>query len=77
MVEHGDDAAHCPNGLTAQKFRDASVEERTIYRRWMRGTIVMLFLIAGGMLLMNFSNASLTQFSSLSKPTSPLARGAH
>ena len=37
MVEHGDDAAHCSNGLTAQKFRDASGEERVIYRRWMRG----------------------------------------
>jgi hypothetical protein len=39
------------------------------------GTIVTLFLIAGGMLLMNYSNASLTQLSSLSKSTSPLARG--
>ena len=64
MVEHGDDAAHCSNGLTVQKFRDATGEERAIYRRWMRGTIVTLFLIAGGMLLMNYSSASLTQFSS-------------
>ena len=71
MVEHGDDAAHCSNGLTAQKFRDATGEERAIYRRWMRGTIVTLFLIAGGMLLMNYSNASLTQLSSLSKSTLP------
>ena len=76
MVEHGDDAAHCSNGLTAQKFRDATGEERAIYRRWMRGTIVTLFLIAGGMLLMNYSSASLTQFSSLSKSRATLARGA-
>jgi len=26
MVEHGDDAAHCSNGLTAQKFRDVTGE---------------------------------------------------
>ena len=31
MVEHGDDAAHCSNGLTAQKFRDVTGEERAIY----------------------------------------------
>jgi hypothetical protein len=73
----GDDAAHCSNGLTAQKFRDATGEERAIYRRWMRGTIVTLFLIAGGMLLMNYSSASLTQFSSLSKSRATLARGAN
>jgi hypothetical protein len=37
----------------------------------MRGTIVVygaLFLVAGGILLANYSNASLTQLSNLSKP---------
>jgi hypothetical protein len=63
--------------LTTQKFRDATGEERAPYRRWMRGTIVTLFLIASGMLLMNYSNASLTQLSSLSKSRATLARGAN
>ena len=44
----GDDAGHCANGLTAQKFREATDEERAAYRRWLRGIIFfycgMLFI---------------------------------
>jgi hypothetical protein len=36
----GDDASRCSNGLTAKKFREATPEERVIYRRWLRGAIV-------------------------------------
>jgi hypothetical protein len=74
MVEHGDDAAHCANGLTAQKFRDASGEERAIYRKWMRGTIMFcgaLLLIAGSLVVVNYSNTALTQLSSLTGHRAP------
>jgi hypothetical protein len=40
MFIHGDDAGHCSNGLTAQKFRDSTPEERTIYRKWLRGMVL-------------------------------------
>ena len=35
----GDDAARCSNGLTAQKFREATAEEQVTYRKWMRGMV--------------------------------------
>jgi hypothetical protein len=34
MLEHGDDAGHCSNGLSAQNYRGAIAEERAIYRKW-------------------------------------------
>ena len=37
MPEHGDDAGHCSNGLSAQKYREATAEERATYRKWIRG----------------------------------------
>jgi hypothetical protein len=37
MFGDGDDAGHCANGLTAERFRESTVEERAIYRRWLRG----------------------------------------
>jgi hypothetical protein len=80
VVEHGDDAAHCSNGLTAQKFRDATGEERAIYRRRMRGTIALcgaLLLIAGGLVMMNHLSGGLTQLSSLSAHRAAASRGAN
>ena len=78
MLEHGDDAGHCSNGLTAQKFRDATLEEQWTYRKWMRGTIAFycaLLLMAGTLALMNYSNAGLTQLTSLSnRPAAPSYR---
>lgn len=49
MLEHGDDAGHCSNGLSAQNYRGATAEERAIYRKWIRGmipfysTLVLIF----------------------------------
>jgi hypothetical protein len=75
MVEHGDDAAHCSNGLTAQKFRDASGEERAIYRRWMRGHHRNAVPDRGRHAVDELFQCQPDQLSSLSKSTSPLARG--
>ncbi len=37
----GDDAAHCSNGLTATKFRESSDAERSTYRKWIRGMVIV------------------------------------
>ena len=41
MSDYGDDAGRCSNGLSAQKFRDATIEERAVYQRWIRGAIAL------------------------------------
>ena len=41
MSDYGDDAGRCSNGLSAQKFRDATSEERAVYRRWIHGAIAL------------------------------------
>ena len=35
----GNDAGQCSKGLSAQKFRAATPEERTIYRKWIFGMV--------------------------------------
>ncbi|MGY4480421.1 hypothetical protein [Bradyrhizobium sp. USDA 3364] len=78
IPEHGDDAAHCSNGLNAQKFRDATPDERAIYRRWIRGAIMLyglLALAAGAAVWMNSASVGQTQLTSLSSSNS--ARPGH
>lgn len=68
ILEHGDDAAHCSNGLNAQKFRNATPDERAIYRRWIRGTIMvygLLALAAGAVIWMNETGVGSTRLTSL------------
>jgi hypothetical protein len=73
----GDDAGHCSNGLTAQKFRDATPEERTVYRKWLRGMVVTygtLLLMSGVAAVASYTVMGPTQLSKLSVPhasTSP------
>jgi hypothetical protein len=64
MPQDPDAAAHCSNGLTARRYREATEEERTTYRRWMRGTVAfycVLALVTGLLAVMNYSGAGLTQ----------------
>lgn len=78
LLEHGDDAAHCSNGLNAQRFREAPPDERAIYQRWIRGAIVscvLLALAAGAAVWMSGGNAGQTQLTSLSSTSS--ARSGH
>ncbi|WP_050422323.1 hypothetical protein [Bradyrhizobium tropiciagri] len=78
ILEHGDDAAHCSNGLNAQRFRDAPPGERAIYQRWIRGAIVscvVLALAAGVAVWINGGNAGQTQLTSLSSSGS--AKSGH
>jgi hypothetical protein len=66
-VSDGDDAAHCSNGLTARKFREATPEERSTYRKWLRGIVffycAVLFL--SGIVMVSYTGVGQTQHSSL------------
>lgn len=68
MHEDGDDAGHCSNGLSAQAYRAATAEERAVYRRWIRGTVVFygtILLISGLAMIANYSNTGLTRLTNL------------
>jgi len=76
----GDDATRCSNGLTAQTFREATPEERVVYRRWLRGAIVLygvLFLTSGVLAVVSYSGAGLTQISKLSAHPTAVSRIAN
>ena len=66
----GDDAARCSNGLTAQKFREATAEEQVTYRKWMRGMVFFygaLLLMSGAAAVVSYSSAGLTQVTTVSQ----------
>jgi hypothetical protein len=67
MFGDGDDAGHCSNGLTAQKYREATAEERVTYRKWMRGIVALYcaLLLVAGFAIATYSNSGLTQLSNL------------
>lgn len=68
MFGDGDDAGHCSNGLTAQKYREATSDERATYRKWMRGIVAFYcaLLLVSGVAIAGYSKVSLTQFTNLS-----------
>lgn len=77
-LEHGDDAAHCSNGLNAWNFRDATPADRAIYRRWIRGAIMLYGLLAlgaGAAVWINGTGIGQTQLTSLSSAAA--ARSGH
>jgi uncharacterized BrkB/YihY/UPF0761 family membrane protein len=79
MFTAGDDAGHCSNGLTVQKFHEATPEERSVYRKWLRGMVFVygtLLLISGAAAVASYSVVGPMQFTKLSVPhaaTSPRA----
>jgi hypothetical protein len=64
----GDEAGHCANALTVLKFRNASSEERAIYRRWVRGIIFFYcgLLFIAGVAAVNYSGTGRTELTKLS-----------
>jgi len=68
MTIDGDDAGHCTNGLTAQKFREATEEERAAYRSWLRGIVFFYcgLLFISGVAIATYSGTGRTQVSKLS-----------
>jgi hypothetical protein len=76
MHESGDDAGHCSNGLSAQTYRAATAEERALYRKWIRGTVVFystILLISGFAVIVSYSNNGLTRLTTLSSPSATAA----
>jgi hypothetical protein len=67
MFTDGDDAGHCSSGLTAQKFREATPDERATYRKWLRGMLFFYcaLLFISGVAAATFSGAGMTQLSKL------------
>jgi hypothetical protein len=69
MSGHGDDAGHCSNGLSAQKFRAGTPEQSTIYRRWIFGMVAFyttLLLISGVVAITVDSMSNSTKFTAAS-----------
>lgn len=80
MPEHGDDAGHCSNGLSAQNYQGATAEDRATYRKWIRGTVVFystLLLISGVVAIVSYSNTSLTRLTSLSAHPAAASPGSN
>jgi hypothetical protein len=80
MFTSGDDAGHCSNGLTAQKFREATPEERTVYRKWLRGMVLVygtLLLMSGVAAVASYSVVGPTQLTKLSAPHAPTSPRAN
>lgn len=76
----GDDAGRCSNGLTAQKFREATPEERIVYRRWLRSAIVIytvLFVMCGIVVAVSYSTVGLTQLTNVSMHTKVVSSKAN
>jgi hypothetical protein len=74
MFTPGDDAGHCSNGLTAQKFRDSTPEERAVYRKWLRGMVLVygtLLLMTAVAAVASYSVVGPTQLTKLSVPHAP------
>jgi hypothetical protein len=78
MPEQGAAAAHSSNGLSARNYREATPEERVIYRRWKFGMVAFyctLLLILGVVAFVVDSGAGSTRLTSLSvHPTTGFAR---
>jgi hypothetical protein len=68
MIPHSEDAGHCSNGLTAQKFRESTADEQAAYRSWLRGIIFFYcgLLFVAGVGVVTYSGTGHTQLSNLS-----------
>jgi hypothetical protein len=78
MLGHGDGVRHCSNALSAQHDRTATAADRTAYRKWVLGIVVLcstLLLISGVVAIMIGWNTNLTRLSTVSvQPTAGLSR---
>jgi hypothetical protein len=75
MFADGDDAGRCANGLTAQKYREATAEERAIYRKWLRFTVVVYgaLLMTVVVAVTTYSGSGRTELTDLSvRPSASL-----
>jgi hypothetical protein len=64
MFSVGDDAGHCSNGLTAQKFREAAPQERMTNWKWLRGIFFVFctLLFVSGIAMATYFDTGRTRF---------------
>jgi hypothetical protein len=68
MLDDGDDAGHCSNGLSAKNYRIADPEEHAIFRAWLRGVAVFyatVLTLAGAIAILSYRDVGLTQLATL------------
>jgi hypothetical protein len=68
MLDDGDDAGHCSNGLSAANYRDADPEERATFRAWQRGVAVFyatVLILSGAVAILTYKDVGLTQLATL------------
>jgi hypothetical protein len=68
MLGDGDDAGHCSNGLSANRFRMADPEDRATFRRWLRGVAVFyltVLILCGAIAILSYKDVGLTQLANL------------
>jgi hypothetical protein len=80
MLRHGDDAGHCRNGLSAQEYRKATDEDRTIYRKWVVGAVIFysaVLLISGAAAILAESSIGQQKLISVSARATVESAGSH
>jgi hypothetical protein len=68
MLGDGDDAGHCSNGLSAERYHEASAEDRATFRAWTRGLIVFytsLLMLSGLVAIVSTGDVGLTRLANL------------
>jgi hypothetical protein len=68
MLDDGDDAGHCSNGLSAKNYRMADPEEHATFRAWLRGVAVFyatVLTLAGAIAILSYRDVGLTQLATL------------
>jgi hypothetical protein len=68
MLDDGDDAGHCSNGLSAVNYRDADPEDRATFRTWLRGVAVFyaaVLMLSGAIAILTYKDVGLTQLATL------------
>ena len=68
MLDDGDDAGHCSNGLSANNYRDADPEDRATFRAWLRGVAVFyatVLILSGAIAILTYKEVGLTQLATL------------
>lgn len=68
MLDDGDDASHCSNGLSADNYRDADPEDRATFRAWLRGVAVFyaaVLILSGAIAILTYKDVGLTQLATL------------
>jgi hypothetical protein len=68
MLDDGDDAGHCSNGLSADSYRAAGPTDRATLRAWLHSVAVFyvaILMLTGAIAVLSVRAVSLTQLADL------------